>query len=113
MNDKEKQIEEMAKRIHIATDLYYIECIKIATHLFEKDNCRIVDKDNIVLSKEEYKKLKDLEKCFEYNLVQERKQVRKETTMDIFQWLKEHTFDDSFAIIETYFKEQYGVDLGK
>jgi hypothetical protein len=58
MKDKEKQIEEMAKRIHIATDLYYIECIKIATYLYEKDNCRIVPKDSVVLSREEYDTLK-------------------------------------------------------
>lgn len=57
MKDKEKQIEEMAKRIHIATDLYYIECIKIATYLFEKDNCRIIDKDQVIVSKSEYERL--------------------------------------------------------
>ena len=57
MKDKEKQIEEMAKLIHIATDLYYMDCIKVATYLFEKDNCRIIDKDDVVISKEEYEKI--------------------------------------------------------
>lgn len=57
MKDKEKQIEEIAKRIHIATDLYYMDCIKVATYLFEKDNCRIIDKDSVVLSKVEKEKL--------------------------------------------------------
>ncbi len=66
MTNREKQIEKMAKRIHIATNLYYIECIKIATYLFEKDNCRIIDKDSVVLSKEEYKHINS---C--YNIVRE------------------------------------------
>lgn len=61
MKDKEKQIEEMAKRIHIATDLYYMECIKIATYLFEKDNCRIIGKDSVVLSKEDYESIRNSE----------------------------------------------------
>ena len=49
--------------------------------------------------KEEYKALKD--------------QAHKETAREIFQWLKEHTIDSSFAIIETYFKEQYEVEIGE
>lgn len=66
-------------------------------------------KDKVVLTQEEYTNY-----IVEYMGVKEIKQrVSKETAMDIFQWLKEHTFDGSFAIIETYFKEQYGVNLHK
>lgn len=38
---------------------------------------------------------------------------RKEsdTAREILLWLKEHTFESGFSIIETHFKDRYGVDL--
>lgn len=38
---------------------------------------------------------------------------RKEsdTAREILLWLKEHTFESGFLIIETHFKDRYGVDL--
>lgn len=98
---KEKQIEEIAKRIHIATDLYYMECIKVATYLFEKDNCRIVDKDSVVLKIEEledtcnkchwvtdYKILKYHEEEAIKLYEQEVEQVRKETAKEFAKKLR-------------------------
>lgn len=96
--DKEKQIELMAKRIHIATDLYYIECIKIATYLFEKDNCRIIDKDNVMLSKEELNEIinqtKETEKNYYKRVVIP--QECKETAEKFLQLAYDRCLEKSF-----------------
>ncbi|MBE5756904.1 MAG: hypothetical protein E7342_03795 [Clostridiales bacterium] len=122
--EKEKQIEKMAKRIHIATDLYYIECVKIAKYLFEKDNCRIIDKESVVLSREEYNDLKGLEKKFDDYLIKEIVATRKETAEKIFdilyQWLDLESIEKyGFVTIQKFdflrkFREilkQFGVEI--
>ena len=47
-------------------------------------------------------------------LIQEKhrwtEQASKGTAKEIYSWLKEHTFDSSFEIIKTFFKEKYGVE---
>lgn len=105
MNDKQ-QIEEMASIIcketsnkgvcekcafkkHTQFGFVY-QCPKFdsAEDIYNA-GYRKIPEDSVVLSREEYEKLKDLEKCFDYNLVQERKQIRKETAREIVCKIKE------------------------
>lgn len=128
---REKQIEEMAKVMcggcydgkecmhGLCADWYKAEKLYNA-------NYRKLTEDSVVLSKEEYDTLKAendkyVKDCIDYlatinkleNKVWEvEQQSSKETAEKILKWLKEHTFDGSFAIVETYFKEQFGVEIG-
>ena len=54
--DKGEMIENIADYIQIASDLYRIECIKVAKYLVENKNCRIIADDEIVVKKSEYEK---------------------------------------------------------
>lgn len=77
-----------------------------------------VDKENVGAI-EFYSKVGEV--CFDKINEKEQYQVilyenevekaRKETAMEILKWLKEHTFDSSFCIIQAYFKEQFGVEV--
>lgn len=156
MNDKEKQIEEIAREIAKRDCYLYDKCpkkykhncvsqdpkimlesskhyITIATWLVEADYQK-VNENEVVIDKKEYELLmrnKSIEHIQEFSeingklcLVKDKmilkeyspdvvEFIRKETAREIFQWLKAHTFDSSFTIIETYFKEQYGVEIGE
>lgn len=56
--NKDEMIENIADYIQIASDLYRIECIKVAKYLVENKNCRIIADDEIVVKKQQYEQLK-------------------------------------------------------
>ena len=39
-------------------------------------------------------------------------QAVKDTAKEIFEWLEKHCFFNCFEIVEAYFKERYGVEVG-
>ena len=54
---------------------------------------------------------KELSESFDSYLLYHGYRKESDTARDILLWLKEHTFESGFSIIETHFKDRYGVDL--
>lgn len=110
-----KQIEEIAiKELANGLDITMCGAEEILTYLTKQDYQK-VEKDSVVISKEEYETLLEEEKLL-MGIVGKMKcgfelkeQARKETAREILQWLIEHTFES--CIFEAYFKEQYGVEI--
>ena len=114
--NRQEQIEEMAKEIHFN---YWGLCAKyncvncphnvlnickdkiIAEKLYNK----LFPEGSVVLSKEEYKN----DFCSQFNKGYEI--ARKETAREILLWLKAHCDYIGFVVVETYFKEQFGVEV--
>lgn len=135
MNEKE-MIEEMAKDLKncLPSSWYWLKNVDsdtylVAKHLHEQ-GYRKIPEGSVVLSKEEYEELQKGVKTHNYtamfNAGQEARiteleerlyniayKTRKETAKEILEWLKQHTFDSHFGIIDVYFKETFGVEVRK
>ena len=116
MNDKEKQIEEMAKimRLHICKDkpckecnchglgnksstLYHCDCYYYAQSLVKQDY-RKISKDDVVISKEEYNELINLQRTHAEdltNVIQSYEESKKEIKIEYINHIKnlEKTID--------------------
>ena len=124
MKDKE-MIEEMAKVIKSANEIncirtcdncnYYNDdskCISFgqAIALYEQ-GYRKLPKDSVVLSRERYEYLTICLEKFEEIMNDIKKQERKETAEKILKWVKEHYDGVGWKLVETYFKEQFNVEI--
>ena len=132
MNDK-KQIEEMVRVYcdYCQNQIGERDCeYKLSKQCSVFDECEIFFnagyrncKDKVVLTREEEKGLRRELKITQTqrNELSERNiqllnkvdQACKETAREILQWLKEHCDFVGFGIVETYFREQYGVEIEK
>ena len=132
MKDKEKQIEEMSDSIfnNEWVDISSYEADKIA-EMFTEQGYRKLPKDSVVLSREELSKLrKDYAESERANIlceiadggtschwcIEEHEKIgyekgSKETSEKIFKWLKKHCDGVGWKIVETYFKEQFNVEI--
>lgn len=133
MKDKEKQIEEMANILCESKEHNCngedCKCLKQATDLFNK-GARIIYKDSVVLSREEFEKLKTqlkiktneadwrasqlqvLDKDIE-ELENKLKQLSKETAEKIICIIKTFSYDKEFTkIITRIIAERFGIELG-
>ena len=140
LENKEKQIEETAKnRQWQRRDSYCLRIQKAFQYRGTSDNedlpSILVDfeneirkeiplEDSIVLSREEYEKLKlDLaiekkradesytQKEVEEIIASKERIKSKETAEKILKFLKEHLSCMGFSIVKAYFKEQFGVEI--
>lgn len=131
--DKEKQIEEMAKEIEKSYTAYKGFCPRkltvcgfikncmycnIATHLIEQ-GYRKIDENEVVISKEDLKKLSSSIKS-----EQEVRQIEifndivialteRHESAKYFYGIKESVGVDMSIRIVKFFAEKYGVDLGE
>ena len=64
-------------------------------------------KDSVILSKGAYESLSSKAKANVVNAVE----IRKETAREILQWLKDHCAFAGWVLVETYFREQFGVEV--
>ena len=127
MKDKEKQIEEMAKVI-IQTSCNGKECencswIRSVEEATECCVClkalycagyRKIPENAVVLTREEYDYLINDCKRWENLAVEKVDEIittRKETAREILQWLKDHCAFAGWVLVETYFREQFGVEV--
>jgi hypothetical protein len=146
--DKQKQIEEMAKEIEKSYTAYRGFCphnttvcstvrncmyCNIATHLIEQGYRKITENE-IVISKEEYDKLKQFEYqvrsgvCFTQKMwfdfciedskhqtslqIKAKEQGCKETAEKIIKWFKENSVCIPSDEDISDFAKEFGVDLG-
>lgn len=136
-NDKEMIEEmEMAKDIEDACNNTSVcnyeneirDCDKCRAKYLIEQGYRKIDKDSVVLSREEYE---SYQKTREYNSLLEGeiehlyddrelvkkihdkqlKKERKETAETILRWLKDHLSCMGFSIVKAYFQEQFGVEI--
>lgn len=118
----DKQIEEMARTFggcHITPNCKVCCAYSGSTDCPNKTSAeklynagyRKIPENAVVVSKAEYNDLKGLEKYFDDYLIKEITEARKETAKEIFEWLKEHPFDDNFIRIKGYLKERYGLEV--
>jgi hypothetical protein len=120
MNDKEKQIEEMAREIQKSVDgcaNYWAKLI--ATYLYEQGyrNC----KDKVVLDKEEYDELRqersdyitELQETHNENckLRIELEDIRKETAREIIEYLRDDGRKYEMWYLISKLRKQYGVEV--
>lgn len=82
--------------------------------LKEENHTLRLENNDFEAQVKELEEQRDRQAYIAEELIQEKhrwtEQARKETAKEIYSWLKEHTFDSSFAIIKTFFKEKYGVE---
>lgn len=111
MIDKEKQIEEMAKDYYGYSIDLEEDCKFVAEEMYDKGHRKLTE-DSVVLSKEEYEALKKQIEYWEHETKVARQDLfeeSKETAEKILKWLKEHCDFVGFALVETYFREEFGV----
>lgn len=102
-----KQIEEMAKDIYEqkSCDTSFEENCKLLAYDLVTLGYQKVNKDSVILTKAELNQIQA--NFFDSGI----KYSSKETASEILKWLKEHCDFVGFGIAETYFKEQYGVEI--
>ena len=118
MKDKEKQIQKIEEELQSYSDIeqsYYDNewhCVNVysglAKTLYDKD-FRIVDKDSVVLSREELNEIinqtKETEKNYYKKVVIP--QARNETAEKIYQQLQGH----GTTYVKKWIKEQFGIEI--
>ena len=112
MDNKDKIIREMAQ---IICDNDCEECAKESADFYgqtieeAKNNHCLLKNCAKKLINAGYRKLDDHAIMVLRKAKGLEERIRKETAKEILQWLIEHTFES--CIFETYFKEQYGVEI--
>lgn len=114
MKEQEKQIEEMAiELIHAVGNWLDISRAKSIVNILLVSGWIKPDENSVVLSKEELEAIKKDEyrrgktqQCYDV-----RKQAENGTAEKILKWLKEHCDFVGFVLVETYFREQFGVEI--
>lgn len=103
-------------------EIYFFDILTCINELeSENENCHEVLADLKTIIKQQNDRIAELEEqrdrqaYIAEDLIQEKhrwtEQARKETAKEILEWLKQHTFDSCFGIIEVYFKETFGVKV--
>ena len=104
-----KQIEEMAKDIYESKscDTSFEENCKLLAYDLVTLGYQKVDTNSVILTKGAYESLSSKAKANVVNAVE----IRKETAREILQWLKDHCAFAGWVLVETYFREQFGVEV--
>ena len=97
--NRDEMIENIADYIQIASDLYRIECIKVAKYLVENKNCRIIADDEIVIKSD----IKCVDSTTAVNVIdffaKYNAKVRQETAIEILQ--------EIFTLLHTIKRQDY------
>jgi hypothetical protein len=101
----QKQVDELKdERENMQAEIMRFEDMK-----FTQEHCNLYEENEAL--KQWLKRLNaDLE--YEKNWgKQQTEQAVKDTAKEIFEWLEKHCFFNGFEIVETYFRERYGVEV--
>ena len=124
MEDKEKQIEEMAKDYYGYSIDLEEDCKFVAEEMYDKGHRKLTE-NSVVLSREEYNDLKGWEKKIDDYLIKEIVATRKETVEKAFEITKK-IIDKKYAIetpwtrvtlsniinqIEKEFEKQFDIEI--
>lgn len=104
-----QMIEEMARDMDygcVKRDLYPDDAKEIAKALYLL-GYRKIPEGAVVLTMEEFQGYRETQQ----HVFEDLQRTRKEMAKEIYEWLIENICESEFAVIMTYFRERYGVEV--